>query len=138
MPWTPDDAKTIREMIFKEGEFMNDRVTWLVTLQGLLYAALGFAWKDGKELIGVLCVVGLVVSFTAVPPLYFAHRAIRRLKHAWETKRDPNYDGPPVIGYLTDNWVERYFLSWFSLWFTLPPVFIASWIVVLCINANRP
>jgi hypothetical protein len=32
-------------MIMHENQLINDRVTWLLTFQGLLLAALGFAWE---------------------------------------------------------------------------------------------
>jgi hypothetical protein len=65
--WSESDAKTVREMICSEDEFINHRLTWLVTLQGLLFAALGIAWEKPKFqfLIILLGIVGIVVSITS-------------------------------------------------------------------------
>jgi hypothetical protein len=52
--WRPEADETVRQMIYHEGELINHRIGWLVTLQGLLFAALGFAWNDAKELVYVI------------------------------------------------------------------------------------
>ena len=39
MPWTDEDAKVIREMVRQEADVSNHRLTWMATLQGLLFAA---------------------------------------------------------------------------------------------------
>lgn len=48
-------AETIRTVIMHESEVINQRITWLMTTQGLLFASLGFAWDkgDAKSLITV-------------------------------------------------------------------------------------
>jgi hypothetical protein len=128
--WNANDANTIRDMIYKEVEFINHRVTWLVTLQGLLFAALGFAWKDGKELIPVLCVLGIGVSLTSLIPLWSAQHAIERLYREWNLKKDPAYNGPDVIGYYSRIPGIKLIMPWLLL----PLMFSVSWIAVLALG----
>ncbi len=39
-------AEVVRAMIDAENRLVNDRMAWLTTLQGLLFAALGFVWEE--------------------------------------------------------------------------------------------
>jgi vacuolar-type H+-ATPase subunit I/STV1 len=122
--WSKDDAKTVREMIFKENEFINHRLAWLVTLQGLLFAALGFAWEKAHVLINPIATTGIVVSITSFIGLLLAHKAIEKLKKEWkDQKKENGYVGPDVIGYGAPN-VVKYFLPWFAL----PLLFVVVWI----------
>jgi hypothetical protein len=77
---------------------------------GLLFAAVGFAWQSGKQLIPALATLGVGVSLTSLVPLWFAHRAIQRFYQDWNTKKDPNYNGPDVIGYYSEIRGINYFL----------------------------
>ena len=48
--WRPEAAETVRQMIYHEGELINHRLGWLVTLQGLLFAGLASLGKTRKNL----------------------------------------------------------------------------------------
>jgi len=131
--WSKDDAETVREMIFKEGEFINHRLTWLVTIQGLLFAALGFAWEKAPELISPLGAVGIVVSITSFIGLLAARQAIKTLISEWKNKKPEDYVGPDVIGYFNPYKVVEFFLPWLIL----PMLFFMVWIWVVVIHCNR-
>lgn len=133
MAWGTEEAKVIREMIFREAEFTNHRVTWLVTLQGLLFAALGFAWKDGKELIPVLACLGVGVALSSLHPLYSAQRACSELVRQWDAKKDGDFDGPDVIGFRPVKWIIALSLPWFFLPFLLA----VAWLVIVAVHAAR-
>jgi vacuolar-type H+-ATPase subunit I/STV1 len=130
--WSKEDAKVVREMIFKEVEFINHRLTWLVTLQGLLFAALSFAWEEAQELINLLGTIGIVVSMTSCVGLWLARQAIRKLRSEWETNRPKDYVGPDVVGYFSQNKVVEFCLPWF----VLPVLFIVVWALVLVMHCN--
>jgi hypothetical protein len=98
MAWHENEAKIIREMIYKENELMNFRITWLVTIQGLLFAALSFANGNGNDLVPFLGLVGILVSVAALPPLYFSHHTIHLLRDDWDNNKSSSYNGPPIIG----------------------------------------
>jgi dolichyl-phosphate-mannose--protein O-mannosyl transferase len=125
--WSQSEAKTVREMIFKEDEFISHRLSWLVTVQGLLFAALGFAWEKAHVLINPIATTGIVVSITSFVGLLLAHKAIKKLKEKWEDQKKRNgYVGPDVIGFSAPSLVN-YFLPWF----VLPTLFVVVWIWLL-------
>jgi hypothetical protein len=99
MAWGIEEAKVVREMIFKEGEFTHHRITALATLNGLLFAALGFAWQGGRELVLILAALGIGIAVLLFFSLRWAQLAYQRLLDEWDQKKDQNYDGPDVIGY---------------------------------------
>ncbi len=136
MTWNADDANTVRQMIAKETEFINNRITWLVTLQGFLFAALGFAWKDGRELINVLGAIGIVASLSLALPIHLAHQGILNMKKAWDKNKPDNYDGPDVIGYYSPNPLVRLILSWLAPWHSLPILFVVAWVVVIWVQSG--
>jgi len=129
--WSISDAETVRSMIYKEDEFINHRLTWLVTLQGLLFAALSFAWdNESQSLIRLLAIVGMVVSITSFVGLWSARQAIRTLILEWNKEKPSGYVGPDVIGYYNPCKVVEFFLPWL----VLPVLFFVVWIAVLVIH----
>ena len=101
MVWDETHAAIIRSMVVHEDDVTNHRMTWLVTLHGFLFAALGFAWKDGKVLIPLLGFVGVFTSLSIMYHLFLSHLAIGRLVGMWENNKPDPYDGPDVIGHRT-------------------------------------
>lgn len=124
-----DEAKIFREMIFKEGEYINHRITWLVTLQGLLFTALGFAWGGGKNLIAVLAAVGILSSLSIGLVLVVGTMAAHSLVRDWG-KLHPDYEGPPVVG----RGYTHPALRWLLPWFLLPVLFALAWVGVVIVN----
>ena len=54
----------IREMIRHEDQLLNHRLTWMWTLQGLLFSAAAFLWKSEGIPVLVIANVGLLSSIT--------------------------------------------------------------------------
>ena len=133
MTWDRSDAQVIRDMINHESEVTNHRLTWLATLHGLLFAALGFTWKDGRELIWLLAVLGIATSLSILVPLGFASSASRTLFELWEENKPEDYNGPPVIG----RGPVGPLASLFFPWFLLPVLLAVAWIVVAALNYCR-
>jgi hypothetical protein len=123
-----DDADIVRQMIVHENELTNQRVQWLLTVQGLLFTALAFAWKDAKPLICPLCIVGVAVSVATILNVYFATRAVERLVVGFD-KRNPEYKGPPIIG---GKLRIGSVLNLFSPANLISIAMIVGWIIVLC------
>lgn len=120
-------ANVIREMINQESVLINDRLTWLVQLQALLFAALAFAWKDAASLVPILVTIGIAISLSVLVPLLCAAKAITRLV------KDANKCAtfPPVIGYeLPKMWCRSLF-TYILPWYSVPVIFTAGWIWVL-------
>ena len=130
-----DHGKTIRAMIEQENHLVNYRLTWLITLQGLLFAALGFAWdkRDAWQIIVVFCVMGIFSAVSCLLSLSYSQRALFRL-HEWcETHKPERYDGPEVIGFP----LTRDVVLLTEPWFTLPVLFIGGWGAIFVVNLIR-
>lgn len=129
------DAEVIRSMIEHEGDLLNHRITWMVTLQGLLFTALGFAWdkEDAFGLIWVFGIVGIVISISSGISFRAATRAERRLLDWWNHNKG-DYNGPDVVGLHAPNSI----LSMLYPWRVLPIVFVLAWLGVLWFNGKRP
>ena len=130
MGWTNEDAKIVRELIKQESDVSNHRLTWMVTLQGFLFASLSFAWDKGIALSAVLALLGVFSSASSLIALYVAHQATVKIIASWEKNRPQDYDGPDVIGYFVEGKLRTFAMPWFSLPFLL----ILAWLVILCVN----
>ncbi|MEL7360305.1 MAG: hypothetical protein AAFN40_27715 [Cyanobacteria bacterium J06560_6] len=141
-----EDAAVIRSLIDAENRMTNDRINWLITIQGLFFAALSFAWDkaDAHGLIVVISFLGIAVSLAAWTSLILANQARAELVKWWTQKYEKCEDYeevPPVIGIksfaenqetLFDN-IKRALRPWRSL----PLLFIAAWISVLIFHSLR-
>jgi hypothetical protein len=127
-----ENAQIIREMINKEADLINHRLTWLSTFQGFLFTALGLVWKDGhfvKDLhffVPTLIGVGFLSSLSVLLSLRVAHKAIRKLLDDWDKSTNvggASYSGPDVIGY-------RSRLTYLLPWFVLPFILVVAWFYI--------
>lgn len=129
MAWEHEaEAEVIRLMIAREGDFTNHRVTWFVTLQGLLFAALGFAWKDGKPIVPVIALLGLLTALILLTTLLWGHRSIASLEAKWKEflQCKTEYKGPGVIGYQAGSAAYLVLIG-------LPILFVSAWTIILII-----
>ncbi len=130
-----NSSKVIRSMIDRENDLINHRITWLTTIQGLLFASLGFAWDkpNAKPLIEMLCFLGIALSFVQLCALIAATRAIGGLFDWWETNKPEGYIGPGVAGRPpAKNRLLRYLVFW--NW--VPFLFLCAWVVIWHINVS--
>ena len=122
-------ANVIREMIRHEDDLLIGRTNWLMTLQGLLFAALAFAW-DIERLPLVFIIFGALFSALFIPYLTFSERAIIKLLNLWkENSRD--YDGPPLMGLEYKDVPAWYSRIW--PWSWSPVVFIIAWLWIFIV-----
>jgi hypothetical protein len=130
--------EVIRSMIQHENEIINNRLTWLLTFQGLLLAALGFAWgaKDSKPLVVIFGALGIIVSVVSVFGLLAATNAMYGLVDWWHEHRPAGYSGPDVIGAAVppDRWVGWRYLT---PWNLFPLLFAGAWAAILVVNHRR-
>ena len=133
------EAQIIRSLIEHENNLQNYRLTWLMTIQGLLFAALGFAWdkQDARGLVSIFCILGILVSLSTWSALKLTTNAFQDLHAWWDTNKPENYEGPPVIGHrVTSSNFKRVF--WLLRpWRVLPWGFAASWLIALIFNLSR-
>ena len=71
--------ETLRTLTQHEDDLRDQRLGYLLTLNGLLFAALGFAWdaKNAKPLVVVLACMGIVIAFIALLAMILSDSAIR-------------------------------------------------------------
>lgn len=91
----------IRNMILHENELINQRLTWLFALQGLLFGAISFLWNTHLFPIVIISLVGIISSISIG---YTLARGLNTIKEllviAREFKDDLPKDMifPPTIG----------------------------------------
>ena len=138
---TNEDAAIIRTMINNENRVLNDRITWLTTIQGLLFAALGFAWDkdDAQAVIIIVSCLGVSVALASWTSFTISNKARKDLDAWWEAHKPEDYDGPPVIGIRSFDQDTPIKLLIRSLrpWRSLPIFFILGWLSVLVANWAR-
>lgn len=124
----------IREMIYKENEYINQRIGWLNTIQGLLFTALAFAWPNLKTIVPVLIFIGFAISILSLILLWMANSAINKLKNLYIEKnqtRTEVYD-PDVIGYCGHEILSVVYTC------GIPGIFFIAWITVFSIFISWP
>jgi hypothetical protein len=137
----PDDRDTvhagvIRAMINTENDLIDRHMRTMATLHGLLFAALGFLWRESnaRMVISAFCLVGVAVSVLALVQLITATIAIRGLVRWWDEHKSPAYDGPDIAGF----YPRAHPLSAFTSPDNFTPlVFIISWLAVLYLTLHR-
>lgn len=120
---------TIRSMIRHENELISHRLGWLGAFQGLLFAALAFAWEkdDVFFLAFVVCVVGALIGVSIGIATKKANDAIRSLQEAWESLKSDDYNGPDIEGSRSGSGM----LDWILPGSFIPWVFAVAWTVIL-------
>ncbi|MGK7898645.1 MAG: hypothetical protein AB4372_34780 [Xenococcus sp. (in: cyanobacteria)] len=77
---------TIRDHIKHENILINNRLTWLLTLQGFLLAGLGLLIRDSKShstLIFIFVVLGVSTNIITFMSIWAAQTAIEKLDKSW-------------------------------------------------------
>ena len=69
----------IRQMIQHEDDLLNHRLTWMWTLEGLLFGAVGFMWKESVAPLIAIATVGLFSCISVGYSLDSGLRAVRDL-----------------------------------------------------------
>ncbi len=121
----------VRGMITNEDQLVNNRMVWMAAFNGLLFAALGFAWeKSGTDfLLKVICVLGILSSLLNGIAVEMACFAQRRVLLWWHSNKPPDYAGPGVMG--SEPLDSRLYSIYFSPWFLLCMSFMVSWAAIL-------
>lgn len=82
----PDWVEKLSHQVEREDGLVNQRVTWMIQLEGFLFA--GLALKHGevqKPLLLVLSVIGITSAFTTLRGVRAARRALDDLVEAFES-----------------------------------------------------
>jgi hypothetical protein len=127
--WQP----VIRELIKQENDLVNQRMTWLIQSQGLLFTAVAFAWeKAPKALTLLISILGVATALSLWSAIGLYSPAVRELRTWWDEHRSddsvvaPGGDG--VMGrWSPSSGIGRYFRPWRAL----PLIFIVAWMGIL-------
>jgi hypothetical protein len=122
-----DSRAAIREMVRFANELINHRLSWLGTLQGLLFAALAFAWKDAGGVVYVVCSVGLLVALSTGVATHDANKALDLLERRFD---DLGYDEASSIETLGVRGRNRGGYGWLMPGKFLPWLFALAWLVL--------
>ena len=126
-------ASIIRAMIVHEDNLLNHRMTWFLTIQGLLYAAMAFAWdKDGTLIWGVLAPLGIAIGLSFRFTLNVGPSAVVELQNWWDDRKPVDYDGPDIVGRRIE--VNKQ-IVW--PWQSLPICICVSWTAAAIIRVFR-
>lgn len=117
-----------------ETELIHQRMTWLGTFQGLLFAAVAFAWdkQSAKPVLYVACIVGVLVSTSIDHAIRRANIAIDKATAEWDRIKPADYDELDVEGFRSGSGV-----AWLMPGVFVPKVFIATWVVMGLITCIR-
>jgi hypothetical protein len=121
------EPDVIRELIRLENEALNYRMSWFLTLQGFLFAALAFAWNEDAELIVVLSVIGILSSLSVGILLRYGILAMKRLEEGLRTDGQERVIGR---GYSETPGIIVFLLPWHFL----PILFVGAWVAVIVIR----
>jgi len=125
-----------RDLIRHENDLVNQRLTWLIQSQGLLFTALGASWANGlSSNVGlVLSPLGIGAAISIWLAISFYSPTVRSLQQAWvkfvpEEERKRRF----VIGtYAPSSGIGKMLRPWRAL----PPMFILAWcgVALLCLR----
>jgi hypothetical protein len=132
-----DRFEIAREIIRHEDGLVNNRVTWLLVLQGFLFtafvngAALFEKFKDRPTSIRCLtaglvliAAVGIGSNLTARNVVKIAFTQMHVTKKWWKESGSPK-DFPPVAGELGSGWYYRLFSTG-----RLPYLLVSVWVAL--------
>jgi hypothetical protein len=119
-------------MIRHEDTLRDHRMSYLLTLNGFLFASLAFAWKQTFWLILAIAAVGLAAGLSGFSAQDTSNRAVTKL-------RDLEPDAsPPLVGLRGDEQDDDAQMSdwmkWWQPWKALPKVLMAIWPIIALIK----
>ena len=123
-----DYVGVIRQMIQHEDNLLNHRLTWMWTLEGLLFGAAGFMWKES---VAPLIAVGTVGLLSCISVGYSLDRGLRAVRDLlgiagrFKDQLPKTIALPPTIG------SRRPAIEWLLPGRFLPWVFGTAWIVLI-------
>jgi lysylphosphatidylglycerol synthetase-like protein (DUF2156 family) len=128
---------TVRDMITREDQLTNQRMLWMATCNGLLFAALGFAWdkRGAAFLTTIFSLLGVSASFLNGLALIFASNAQRRLLQWWHSRMPKGYSGPGVMG--CEPLDRKRYSLYVTPWILLSFLFTAGWLAIFLFVLKR-
>jgi hypothetical protein len=135
---TEEKERILRDMIRHEDGLRDHRLSYLLTLNGFLFAALAFAWRrpgdEATALVALLAVVGFAVGCSAMAAQNISNHAVQKLRR--RARRNPD---PPVVGITSEETKgEEGHIAWFvdllAPWKALPVILIVIWPIIAIVR----
>ena len=107
-------AQLVLESAKHEDDLLNHRMTWMWTLQGLLFTALGLLWKVHPFPACIVSIVGLASCVSIGFSLRCSVRALHNLDEAREWASSVTYpeQETPMMGLGKKEVTRHYMLPW--------------------------
>lgn len=125
-----DYALIIRDMIRHENEITNNRLTWMLVLQGILFVASASFWRIHWLPLLIITILGVVTSISFFYALLLSRKARIYLRSLWKKKIEKQKELveriPPVAG---DAPIQHRFPT-LNPWLFLPWVFVSCWVAL--------
>ncbi|MEL6552849.1 MAG: hypothetical protein AAFQ63_05215 [Cyanobacteria bacterium J06621_11] len=122
----PVKEATIQALIQQENSFINHRMNWMWTLQGLLFTALAVLWDkaDAVAATSLICATGFISCLSIGYSLRCSVRALRNLQRTTFSR---------VVGLGVCE--ERF--HFLLPWNLLPLVMGVVWIAMFVVNLQK-
>jgi len=127
-------ADRIRRIIQNENTLENNRLQWMLVIQGFLLTGLGASIKSDiiVSISIIFAIIGFVTSLSTFNHLIHCRMAMREASTEFKRKF-PNYQGPKVIG--LDVGELKWYFRFFIPPYVLPVLFMVTWIALpLCLK----
>jgi hypothetical protein len=131
-----DEKGIIRSMIQHEDLLRDQRLGWLLALNGFLFTALAFAWNDSAALAYILAVLGVLIAISGFATLRVSDFAIKRLRDLAQAMPGAT----PVVGLTSEVLKDSpntfdHMIPGFYLWVLVPIGLAAAWAAVILVRA---
>ncbi len=134
-PYRKDFEKletTCREIIDKENNLINDRLTWYLNFEGFLFAGAGFASGADRTFIAIISVPGCLAGISVLFSIWQAKRAIEKMQGIMEKNGKAVY---PLCGLeMEDSFTTG--VTFFMPKYFLPVLLTGTWISVFIVQVT--
>ncbi len=124
-------ASVIRELIQHENIITNHRLTWMLILEGILFAGAASFWKIHWAPLVVIASLGILTAVSVYHALWLSRRARNHLRqlyqHKLELHPELRQEIPPVVGDIPGLVT----LSWANPWRLIPWAIVVGWILLV-------
>ena len=114
-------------MLQEENSLRNQRLSYILTINGFLFAGLGFAWNgpEAKRLVVLLGVFGMAIALITIQAMATSSQAFSALKERGDELPD---DGLPLVGLWGDQITgPAKSFRWLQPWYALPVALLVVW-----------
>jgi hypothetical protein len=114
-------------MIRHEDVLRNDRLGYVLTINGFLFTGLGFAWSgpEAKRLVVLFALFGVAIAAISMQAMETSTQAIAKLRDAGDALPD---DGLPIVGLRSDQLAAPWRrLTWLAPATAVPCALFVIW-----------